>query len=1420
MISEAALHVEDALAHRQLRVRSADTVAINEYKTYYQASARIFVQFVNVLHMLLVLFEPNDRDGATYASLIGGQVQRSTVGVAVLVIEGIILVVLTADLYAKMRIIGSAAFFNWAWMFKRWARSMKCCRRLQTGCSAVGRKMSKSSTRSHQAARRASSRNFVRRDSAQTCVSSISLNKPSNVSQAQMPHFLTEKGHFWDMVRCICLLLFWLDLILMLSVPNHFQFSRIFRPVVFIAYSGELRRWVYLIGSLVPKFMEMFCLLLLVICIWGAVGVLLFHDDIAYVDNPSGENFNSIWAAALALFALYTSESYPDIMYPSFQGSATFARVYSVYFLSFVVAVMFILANLIVPVLYTSFKSKRRLLALYMHVAQRRGLMSAFSRLKGDSGTIEFDVFTRLVKHLRPELLEENTGTASNHDFQCAVQLMVVEMQSLAQQNAAADDDTESISFVSRAASVASRPDSHAVRARSAQIGARHQAGTDTNARPNASLPRTLSGKAPQGIATMTAMWQGRQARSASDELSDEDDVQVLEVVPRRQFAKRAASVSTSDPATGTRRGMKARDPSLKHLTGLADIPDSPTGTPRSSTVSGITSRTSIFAEDNSPISAASSAGGPANGIRPSPSPSEAGSDSKQQREFSKLAPPPLHGIQSEHAPIRLSGLSKVRGRKRVSSFAVVTEDEVASQLRGTTWGHTNSLLGVERKGRPMDIISDLPTITSADTSPARAPGQPGSGGRSAYTRQASLKELQEKQEQDLLALEEENCLGLFEFFEVVEVLGRKYKRISQRQFLKGRGGRRLVSRVLSKGGLLLSPLATLVLAAVSPLAPSAARNAMLGVVGVIALEKMCLMYMQGPRQYIRRTAELVDWAVLLVSMVAFGTAQQLGYGLSLATSPPLSAPQLQERQLADLWIMVLCLRGFRIFNLIPNFRELLVTTRSVLRFLAVAVSILLLLMYAFGLLGVFLFAGRVAYRTPAFDQCFAASGTAIDGAGGVCTSLPSFADGNVHFDTFASGLFTLFQVLTTSNWHEVMYLTMWGVPNKAAAALYFLAFYITAVSFIFNLVVAVFIDSFENARSVIKEKRRFIRDALTGNGSDVFWKIKGLASSNTLTAFLDTPDGGNDLQSTIQALSEHLKHEVGTMSTHESSTARTLSSARNSANTDSLALPRGVGSLLPLQSPSIELPARGASLKVPAGRHRHPSLSPQALPPALQPQLGEANQPQMGAPPVPPTQPFFPTIVRRPADLRHGMRVVLNPPPPLPPKPQAVGATTRNPMTEAATAQAIHDPPRVPSHPPHNADSLRKAGKVYRAARAPSFAAPRRTPSHPVLHPSAHERKQEETSRVAGGNVLELPPPDCVQAVPVPVAPGSSRKLVGVVARVARPRNLYNTAALPDDRHRRRNQSAGGGSAGEHARPASRKFSGSNSSDGATGTR
>mmetsp|Transcript_2466 Transcript_2466/g.3547 ORF Transcript_2466/g.3547 Transcript_2466/m.3547 type:complete len:1495 (+) Transcript_2466:43-4527(+) len=68
-------------------------------------------------------------------------------------------------------------------------------------------------------------------------------------------------------------------------------------------------------------------------------------------------------------------------------------------------------------------------------------------------------------------------------------------------------------------------------------------------------------------------------------------------------------------------------------------------------------------------------------------------------------------------------------------------------------------------------------------------------------------------------------------------------------------------------------------------------------------------------------------------------------------------------------------------------------------------------------------------------------------------------------FCDFQAGLLTLLQIVTTSNWHEIMYGAM-DETGSTVVSLYFISFYFLAVIMMFNIIVAVFIEIFQTIHS------------------------------------------------------------------------------------------------------------------------------------------------------------------------------------------------------------------------------------------------------------------------------------------------------------------------------------------------------------------
>eukprot|EP00164_Ancoracysta_twista_P006787 GFYU01009518.1.p1 GENE.GFYU01009518.1~~GFYU01009518.1.p1 ORF type:complete len:597 (-),score=136.53 GFYU01009518.1:139-1815(-) len=93
-------------------------------------------------------------------------------------------------------------------------------------------------------------------------------------------------------------------------------------------------------------------------------------------------------------------------------------------------------------------------------------------------------------------------------------------------------------------------------------------------------------------------------------------------------------------------------------------------------------------------------------------------------------------------------------------------------------------------------------------------------------------------------------------------------------------------------------------------------------------------------------------------------------------------------------------------------------------------------------------------------------------------------------FDSFGSSMLTLFQCMTTSNWHEIMY-TSTGASG-AAMAIYFVLFFFLVVMIIMNLVTAAILEliSLKEKERIRERKREALRVQGEG-GNERVYKVK-----------------------------------------------------------------------------------------------------------------------------------------------------------------------------------------------------------------------------------------------------------------------------------------------------------------------------------------
>lgn len=234
----------------------------------------------------------------------------------------------------------------------------------------------------------------------------ISASNPLSGNKG-MENPAVQRQRHWDMVRAFCLTVMVFDVLLSWFSVSPLRFSRVLRPVLFVYKSRELRRWLYLIVTTLPRIVGLALLIFSFITVYAVIGVLLFSQR-DYYKGPEYQyaNFDGFGSACIALYVLMTSENYPYIMYPPYDsGVKAGSHYYALFYVSFLLIVMFFLANLAVPYLFSTFKKSHVNEALSGRIIERTALLASFQLLDIENrGFIYFDRFIEMAKIVRPDL--------------------------------------------------------------------------------------------------------------------------------------------------------------------------------------------------------------------------------------------------------------------------------------------------------------------------------------------------------------------------------------------------------------------------------------------------------------------------------------------------------------------------------------------------------------------------------------------------------------------------------------------------------------------------------------------------------------------------------------------------------------------------------------------------------------------------------------------------------------------------------------------------------------------------------------------------------------------------------------------------------------------------------------------------------
>lgn len=203
-------------------------------------------------------------------------------------------------------------------------------------------------------------------------------------------------------------------------------------------------------------------------------------------------------------------------------------------------------------------------------------------------------------------------------------------------------------------------------------------------------------------------------------------------------------------------------------------------------------------------------------------------------------------------------------------------------------------------------------------------------------------------------------------------------------------------------------------------------------ITGLFLLEVIMRMVALGVRAFFRDGWLIFDLFVVLVSLV-FPIANALEEFVGVGSSSLV----LRVFRLGRL------IKAMRLIGVSMHFRVITMTYVYLWPMMWRLFALLSAVMVAYGIVGMELFGG---------------------------TDMRLYSDGYVTFDTPFAAMLTVFQLFTTSNWHQVMYAAM--EATTAWASIYFLSFYFLVIKFILYLLLALIIESFSMAMESFDSSR------------------------------------------------------------------------------------------------------------------------------------------------------------------------------------------------------------------------------------------------------------------------------------------------------------------------------------------------------------
>eukprot|EP00246_Nothoceros_aenigmaticus_P009159 TRINITY_DN244_c0_g1_i3.p1 TRINITY_DN244_c0_g1~~TRINITY_DN244_c0_g1_i3.p1 ORF type:complete len:509 (-),score=73.26 TRINITY_DN244_c0_g1_i3:978-2504(-) len=127
------------------------------------------------------------------------------------------------------------------------------------------------------------------------------------------------------------------------------RFAPYIRVVIFGLNIRELRQCASVLLGIIPAFLDIFALLIIYIVFSSWVAYILFEDTM-----QGKIFFTSYWTTLYEMFILFTTANNPDVWIPAYKAS----RYSSIFFILYILFGVYFIFNLILAVVYNSFKEQ------------------------------------------------------------------------------------------------------------------------------------------------------------------------------------------------------------------------------------------------------------------------------------------------------------------------------------------------------------------------------------------------------------------------------------------------------------------------------------------------------------------------------------------------------------------------------------------------------------------------------------------------------------------------------------------------------------------------------------------------------------------------------------------------------------------------------------------------------------------------------------------------------------------------------------------------------------------------------------------------------------------------------------------------------------------------------------------------------